>query len=99
MQPVHVRAGIRVLHGRSGARVGDPVLCHEEGIRITKGTKSREKHETGRRFRAFRLVLWYSWSEFCPANEVSPLGTQELDGHPNVYLGEREFSHCYTRSG
>jgi len=27
-----------------------------DGVWITKGTKSREKHETGRRFRAFRTI-------------------------------------------
>ena len=35
-----------------------------EGIWITKGTKSREKHETGRCFRAFREISWYSCSRF-----------------------------------
>ena len=50
--------------------------------RTTKGAKSREKHESGRCFRAFRAISWYSWSESCPLNEISPLSTQELGGHP-----------------
>jgi len=29
------------------------------GVWITKGTKSREKHETGRRFGAFRAIAWH----------------------------------------
>ena len=49
----------------------------------TKGAKSREKHESGRCFRAFRELSWHSWSRSCSPDETSPPSMQELDGHLN----------------